>query len=57
MSKRKKIQQAKALNSDPIAQRIAELKRESRKSPVRPSQKHTNKRKCAKHRRRQGVEE
>jgi len=56
MSKKQKIQQQKALNSDPIAQRIAELKREGRKQPVRPSQKHVNKRKCAKLRRRKGID-
>lgn len=57
MSKKKKIQNAKALNSDPIARRIDQLKRESRKSPVRPSQTHVNKRKCAKLRRRKGFDQ
>ena len=52
MSKKQKIQKAKLLNSDSIAQHIAELQKKLRGVPVRPSQKHLNKKKDPKYRRR-----
>ena len=55
MSKKQKIQQKKALNSDLLAQRIAELRLMARKPPVRTSQTHVNKKKCTKLRRREGI--
>ena len=54
MSKKQKIKQKRALRSDPLAQRIEETRKSLRRPPVRPSQSHTNKRKCPKHRRRNG---
>lgn len=54
MSKKQKNKQKRALNSDKVAQRIAELKKSLRKPHVRTSQKHRNKRNDPKIRRRDG---
>ena len=52
MSKKQRIAKKKALNSDKTAQRIAELQKATRKKPVRPAQKHLDKKKDSRYRRR-----
>jgi hypothetical protein len=55
MSKKNDIKKAKDLNSDKQAQRIEELKRAGRKWMPPPSQKHRNKKKDTRLRRRERV--